>query len=235
MFFLIMAFLATVPAHAVDKLATTDDGKRVILKDDGTWRYHIERDKIARQMLNPSSPAGSEETDILAPQKPKVKSLVEIIQSDTRYDFRNARWGMTAAEVKSSESARLLSQNAEKLEYDMELLGYTSRVTYFFVNDRLYKATYALQQPHVDPARYYKDFEALKEQVRPVYGAPVTDIYDWKNEMYRNDRSKWGFAISIGFLTCSTIWKNSATLVSLKISGSNHQISTNLEYSSMKK
>ena len=53
------------------------------------------------------------------------------------------------------------------------------------------------------------------------------------DDMYKADEKNWGFAISLGFLTCKAIWKNARTRTVLNLSGSNHILSTNIEYFSI--
>jgi hypothetical protein len=137
---------------------------------------------------------------------------------------------MSVPDVKKQESAKLLSESNGLLEYEAEFLGYTCKVLYYFTSSKLQRAEMLISQDHVDPAKYYKDYENLIKFLNPLYGSPVSDQKDWKNDMYKNDRSRYGFAISIGFLNCKTVWNNKRSQVSLTISGGNHKIKTNLEY-----
>jgi hypothetical protein len=157
-------------------------------------------------------------------------TLIDIVKNSSNNDFRKVRWGMGLTEVKSHESAKLLNESRDQLEYEAEFLGYTCKILYYFANSKLQRAELLISQDHTDPAKYYKDYEKLIRFLNPIYGNPVTDTKDWKNDMYKGDRSRWGFAISLGFLTCKTVWNNKRSQVSLNISGANHKIKTNLEY-----
>ncbi len=220
-----------------DQPAITADGKRVLLLSNGTWRYAT----VSEQRLfeksehfskNNETSGGQEVTGkVLMPLDKSRTSLIDIVRNDTSFDFRNVRWGMSKAQVKNAEKAKQIKSDNEHLQYDLEFLGYTCQVIYFFEKDCLKKAELKIKQDHVDPARYFRDYEELKKYLKPIYGVPVSDRMDWKNEMYSNDPSKWGFAVSIGFLSCRTTWRNNRTLVSLNISGGNHQITTVIEYS----
>ncbi len=209
--FLITAFLA--PAIFSDQLATTEAGKKVILLDNGSWRYlNTEKEK-------PAEGSGVDQV-----------SMVEIVKNDKGFDFRKARWGMDKKEVIASEDAQPLLNTETILEYKVRLLGYDCTVSYNFSDKKLLSARFVIRQPHVDPALYFEDYEELTRYLSPLYGKTVSKRCDWKNEMYRDDRSKWGFAVSLGFLTCSTQWQNERTRILLTISGGNHQILTDLEY-----
>ncbi|MBN1578580.1 MAG: hypothetical protein JW913_18600 [Chitinispirillaceae bacterium] len=196
---------------SADRIATTEDGKRVLLLENGTWRY----------LKGNESPQGTAAKRI---------SLIEIVRNDREFDFRKVRWGMSGKEVLASEESTPVKNEPSEIEYKVQFLGYDCVVTYSLVNDALTRAGFLIRQPHVDPALYYKDYEDLKRYLAPLYGIAVSDKCDWKNEMYRDDRSKWGFAVSLGFLACGTQWRSNRTQITLAISGGNHQIATNLDY-----
>ena len=200
---------------SAELIATTDDGKKVLLSENGTWRY---------LQAGESTPGASRRI-----------SLIEIIKNDRTFDFRKVRWGMNRKEVLASETEPPVKNDGSSVEYGVQFLGYDCTVIYFFVNDLLTRASFLIRQTHVDPALYYKDYEDLKKYLTPIYGVAVADKCEWKNEMYRQDRSKWGFAVSLGFLSCTSQWRDSRTEITLAISGGNHQIATNIEYSSLKK
>jgi len=200
-------------------IATTEDGKKVLLQENGTWRY-----------IKDQQSKGKTKQDNDAKAKEPQHSLVDLIKNDNEFDFRKVRWGMTKKEVMGSEGARLLKNEDTRIEYVISLFGYDCNVTYLFINGKLSTANLQIRQPHVDPSLYYDDYKKLKEYLAPLYGNSLSDKCDWKNEMYRGDESKWGFAVSLGFLTCRTLWHNERTQITLTISGSNHQITTNLEY-----
>jgi len=200
-----------------DKIATTDDGKKVILHDNFRWEFQTESTR--------AEPVAQPDT--------KRMSLVELIKNEGSFDFRQVRWGMSKKEVLNAEKAQLVKNGSDTLTYEVQFLGYDCSVLYIFIAQKLSKAVFLIQQSHVDPSLFYKDFDELKKYLSPLYGSAVSDRYDWKNEIYKNDKSKWGFAISIGFLTCRTDWQNDRTRIELRISGANHQISTTIEYTSL--
>lgn len=202
---------------AADRTATTEDGKKVVLHDNGRWEYLVENKK----------PTVTEKPDS------KRVHLVELIKNDLRFDFRNVRWGMSKKEVIAAEKATLVSRRSDTLYYDVTFLGYKSSVVYFFDSNVLYKADFIIHQTHIDPSLFYKDFNELKSYFTKSYGKALSDKLEWKNEIYKKDKSKWGFAISIGFLVCRAEWNSNRTRIILKIKGSNHQISTKIVYTSI--
>jgi len=207
------------------QIATTESGEKVHLYENGTWRKVQTDETVTTVVPNPkAAPEDSEST------KDDHITLIDIIKNTDGNDFRTVRWGMSISEVKKQEKAKLLSESSAQLEYEAEFLGYTCKVLYYFTSSKLQRAEMLISQDHTDPAKYYKDYESLIRFLNPLYGSPVSDLKDWKNEMYKNDRSRYGFAISIGFLSCKTVWNNKRSQVSLNITGGNHKIKTNLEY-----
>ena len=209
---------------SADQTATTTDGKTVLLKSNGTWEYVTATEK--RRNKNPNdSPEPSE----------KQGSLFEVIKNSGEYDFRSVKWGMRKKEVIAAEDARLVKNESDAIHYTMQLFGYDCSVEYRFTEDLLSDAVLVIRQEHIDPELFYQDYESLKKQLIPQFGRSISDKCDWKNDMYRSQRAKWGFAVSLGFLTCRTLWKTQRTAIALSIKGSNHEITTFMEYHSQLK
>lgn len=220
-----MVVAAGIQITSAEMTATTESGKKVVLQDNGTWRFS-ETDASAAPSALDKETSNSDNSRV---------RLVELIKNDARYDFRKVRWGMTKKEVIGIEDAKLVKNSGDTLIYEMQFLGYNCSVLYRFTKEVLWSALFLIQQPHVDPALFFRDYDELKKYLTPLYGNALSDKYDWKNEIYKTDKSKWGFAVSIGFLVCRTEWHNNRTRIELKITGGNHQISTDIEYSSLVK
>ncbi len=248
-------------SFAAPQKGTAADGRQVYLKDDGTWRYITQDDIAAEKAAKEDSIAkaaaataaevrakeaektraaaeASNEPRVVAKKRladePERTALVDVIKSDRSFDVRKARWGMTRDEVKKSEELQLLTDAKDRLEYKFVLLGIKSRIVYRFVDARLSGAEYLIEQDDVNPSRFYDDFQNLKEHLRRLYGTPVSDDKDWKNDIYKGDEKNWGFAISLGFLACHTEWQNASTKITLNQTGGNHLIKTNIEYGARK-
>jgi hypothetical protein len=252
---------------AAEQRATTSDGKAVILKEDGTWRYVTQSDRLADKLgqsnggnqenssgsgagSGSGGGAGSNMFDLTsggsgteggggysantrqqeASDEPPRTALVDVIKGDRAFDVRKARWGMTREEVKKSESLQLLSDKKDVVEYKFVLMGIKSRIQYKFQENRLAEADYVIEQDDVNPSRFYDDFKALKGFLRQTYNAPVSDEKIWTNDIYKADENNWGFAISLGFLTCKTSWQNATTRIYLTQTGGNHMINTRIQY-----
>jgi hypothetical protein len=210
--------LSISSALLAEQTAITADGKTVLLNDNGTWRY------VNTSAQKPDTSAAV-----------NTGSLFEVVKNSAEFDFRSVRWGMSKREVLAAEKTKPAKSEPSKLEYEMRLFGYECGVVYTFTGDKLTGALLHIRQEHVDPELFYQDYENLKKQLVPLFGEFENNQCNWKNDIYRSDRSKWGFAVSLGFLTCSTRWKTVRTAITLNITGSNHQITTVMEYYSQVK
>jgi hypothetical protein len=145
---------------------------------------------------------------------------------------------MEKTEVKGTENLQLVRETSGTVEYKFKFIGLESRVIYKFKPDktgklRLGGAQYLIDQDDVNPARFFEDYQSLKKYLEQLYGPPVGDENNWTNEIYKADEKNWGFAISLGFLSCVATWKNARTKIVLHLSGGNHILSTNIEYFSL--
>jgi len=57
------------------------------------------------------------------------------------------------------------------------------------------------------------------------------EIY-WENELYKNDKSNWGLAISIGHLSYNSVWETSTTDIELALDGNNYKVNLRVRYTS---
>ena len=214
-----------------DKVATTEDGKKVILMDNGTWKYASpgEVEALKRAPSNEKTDAPSPEV----PTSKDISTIVDELKTGTTADFRNVKWGMTVAQVKQTEKLKLLEEGKESLTYDYTLIGMKCNIIYHFKAGKLFSALYTIQQKHHDPALFNKDFVSLRKHLRLMYGTPATIQDIWKNDQFKPDESKWGFAVSIGFLTRLVTWRTGETRVTLQMEGQNHEIFINIKYASI--
>ncbi|MDG5816662.1 hypothetical protein QA601_16310 [Chitinispirillales bacterium ANBcel5] len=206
--------------------ATTSDGRSVVLNEDGTWSFAQEETTDKAAELNEESESQPAETASRAeessseapPQSPAATNA-----------FRNAKWLMSPEQVKDSETATLERETENTLVYDVTIHGIKSTLTYMFSDDQLTSIRCNFNYSHSNPNRYYKDFESLKNKLISDYGNPQEDEQNWQNDMYRDNTSRWGFAIGVGFLSCKTQWHTDDASITLTISGANHRANKVLE------
>lgn len=157
----------------------------------------------------------------------------EISSGSEKYNFRKANWGMSREQVRATEDKKPDFEDDTSLGYDVKINGKDFRCIYGFLEDKLYNGGYGFAGKHTNDNLYIDDYEELKKILTKKYGKPKTDLPGiWKNNLYKNDRSHWGMAISVGHLVYAAQWETSTTTISMMISGDNFKISLTLTYDS---
>jgi hypothetical protein len=145
-------------------------------------------------------------------------------QESVKPDFRNVMWGMSKAQVKKTEKLEVRAEKDDLLGYNENVLGMSCWLIYYFDNDRLYKCIYGFNHKHSNRTDFIDDFNKLKKAITSKYGKPKSDKKYWKNDLYKDNPQKWGFAISLGHLIYGTIWENDRSKLFIDLSGENYKI-----------
>ncbi|GAI82346.1 unnamed protein product [marine sediment metagenome] len=103
-----------------------------------------------------------------------------------------------------------------------------------FLQDKLYNTGYVFTGEHSNKNDYIRDYKNLKGILTKKYGKPKSDRTTWDNDLFKNDRSQWGLAVSIGHLSYGTMWETSNTYITLILNGDNYEITLLAAYDSRK-
>ncbi|RDG28963.1 hypothetical protein DV872_24090 [Oceanispirochaeta sp. M1] len=189
-----------VPSFSEDQIAIMTNGSKVILHDDGTWS----------------------------------KSESESPSED--YDFRKVKWNMTIDEVKTSESFKWEDGGDSESYYiytEIDFLSEKSLLAYYFNENRLYQARYIVTQKHSNKTDYWRAYKRFVEALKGKYGETVennTGEPIWKDDLYKDDPSDWGMAISVGDMLAIASWETPKTSISSIINGDNYKIDLNVYF-----
>lgn len=148
--------------------------------------------------------------------------------------FRNTKWGMSCDEVKATEQGDPIAEKPDMLGYIDTLLGKEVYVVYSFVNNKLVWAKYGLSEAHTNKSDYIDDYQEFREALTKKYGKPKQDAVNWKNDLYKSDRSEWGMAVSIGHLHYQSIWKSESCEIMCDLHGDNYEINCTIQYRSLR-
>lgn len=148
------------------------------------------------------------------------------------FNFRKTKWGMSIAQVKSSEPLEVMKEDKNLLGYNTTVIGKDVLLLYMFVNNQLVRARYGLAVSHTNKNDYIGDYNDFKEILTKKYGKPKQDETLWKNDLYKDDYSDWGFAISLGHLIYLSSWETQDTGIGNMLMGENHKIFCIVEYTS---
>ena len=157
---------------------------------------------------------------------------VKLSWGDT-YNFRYTRWGMTPEEVIASETMAPIEKDETMIKYNTQLLDKNVELLYLFAQNKLIGASYKLDENYLNSERFIKTYTRFKEQLIKKYGPPIKEITHWKNDAFKSDRSKWGIALSLGYLEYFTFWETPGTTVSCGLKEKNYYVLCSVDYWSM--
>lgn len=179
---------------------------------------------------------------VKSPSSSQSEDTVEMESeiSETTFDFRGYKWGTSIDEIKQNEISPDMVENVDYGFSDNLLLIFNGKVssynaTIFFEFDsdnKLVAGSYALDEEHTDDSGYYSDFTDLAKLYSKKYGTPrENDV--WKNDLYKNDKTKWGFAAACGHALFSRYWEASdGSEIFIILQGDNFKANTAILYRS---
>ena len=150
------------------------------------------------------------------------------------YDFRKTKWGMSKAQVKSSESLVITEEREKNLFYKTRILNKNVALLYKFINNQLVASYYMILETHTNKNDFIDDYDTFKNTLTKKYGKPKMDKIVWKNDLYKDDYSSWGMAISVGHLVYASTWEVPNTEIGNMLHGENYNISYVVTYESKK-
>ncbi len=227
--------LAQVEKKAADyksKLEGAED--QLAKKEEQLQRVRGQNRKLSSQ--DEKQPDTSQEQEDVQKKKNEKKHKPEKkSQPEGPTDFRNTRWGMSPDEVQRVESANLYGEPGKNpLLFEDTVAGYNMVVVYIFVDQKLVRAKYILNEKHANRNAYISDFRNLGNMLRKKYGSADKNEKVWSKDLYRDDPSEWGMAIAVGHLMMVKKWDIPRTGLTAIIYGDNYDITVAIEYKSKK-
>lgn len=146
-------------------------------------------------------------------------------------DFRNVSFGMSMQEVKNRETDALYAQEGNQLFFTTKIAGSSMIIIYEFWDNELARGTLIYDEKHANDNLYYEKFKEIKSLLSQKYGSSNDDV-SWYDNLYKDDPSEIGFAISIGHVRFDSEWvANSKCNVKLILTGDNYKISLGVVFS----
>ena len=146
--------------------------------------------------------------------------------------FRNATWGISANQVRALEEGEPIHDKDDVIGYSASVVGLDCWAAYIFVEDKLVRGRYVINETHSNLNVFINDFDNLKHALSKKYSQPSFDNKNWRNDLYQDDFAKWGFAISLGHLVYAASWETEDTKIYLSLTGENYKTSLLIEYAS---
>jgi len=139
---------------------------------------------------------------------------------------------MSIAEVKASEPLTVAKEEENLVAYKTSIIGKDVFVVYLFTDDQLTRAKYVLAESHSNRNDFITDFNDFNKILKKKYGNPSKDEVLWRNDLYKDDYSDWGTAISMGHLLYFSTWETKDTEIASILTGENFDITCAIEYNS---
>lgn len=157
---------------------------------------------------------------------------------ETKAHFRETSWGMFQEEVQKIEKSEFVKKEHSKVS-GLDILIYKGQagqfeilIGYYFAENQLVEGRYVFTGIHSNKNIYIDDFQTVKNELTQKYSMPQKDETYWRNDLFKDDPSDWGMAISVDHLLYEAIWKLPDTEIRLQLSGDNYKIPHRLNYSS---
>lgn len=153
----------------------------------------------------------------------------------------NSNYIVQVGEFENLEEARSFSESDKLIEitgygivdralsYKVDVISKNYTCDYYFKKDKLGRVCYAPSEKYSDENDYIRDYEKIKKILIEKYGKldekKLLDLTGsgemyWKYDFYKDDKSKWGLAVSKGDLEYFARWETNNTLIYLHLKGS---------------
>jgi len=132
-------------------------------------------------------------------------------------DFRAVSWGMSAADVKKSETVRLQEEKENELIFETHIADEPVVVRYRFAAGKLVTAEYDFVQQYRETGKYVEAFDTLQNQLEKKYGLPFSNVQRCRDNFYADYPCRWGTGIVVGKLTRDASWRHERLLISHSI------------------
>ena len=147
------------------------------------------------------------------------------------YNFRHTRWGMTQEEVIGSEEKMDPVEKTEHLvKYKTQVLGKNVVLLYLFAQNELIGSSYNLDDNYLNSHHFIGTYNKFKQALMKKYGKPNEEITNWLNDTYKNERKKWGLALSLGHTEYAASWNTQSTTIKCSLREERYYVLCLVEY-----
>ena len=150
--------------------------------------------------------------------------------ADEKYNFRNTTWGMSKEEVMQSEDTNPVFESEYKIDYEIQMLGYDSKIGYTFNNDELIRASFLLLGKPKSNSEFIEIYENIQKQLKKKYGKTVIDTIQHKDPSKNIQPDDFADAVCRGDLLYATQWDTKSSDIQLLLRGENSECFLTLMY-----
>lgn len=144
----------------------------------------------------------------------------EAAAEPVKHDFRMADWGMSMEQVMELERDEPNSKSEDTLDYQRNVLSMAMLANFKFINDKLVRGGYVLNQKIEDNNEYIEKYNTVKEAMIKAEGPPVVDAEKQINPDAEIDPDHVGDAICRGDMIYGSQWNRpDGTVIRLILNG----------------
>lgn len=143
--------------------------------------------------------------------------------------FRGAKWGDSMEAVLAQEG-KPVSQSKTDLYYKVKVAGLDTLVAFQFDEKGLYSGFYSFTGHYTNKNQHLSDYDKLKDLLTEKYGKPIDDDVVWRQDLYKDNPSRWGTAVSAGHLVFNADWQTDATRIRMRLSGEGYEVHHGILY-----
>lgn len=147
-----------------------------------------------------------------------------------KYDFREATWGMSRAEVMQTEEGAPVFNSEYKIDYETEMLGFDSKISYTFSDDELIRASFQLLTKPKTNNEYIEIYENIQKELRKKYGKTFIDTIQHRDPSLTVDPEVNGNAVCNGELLYATQWDTQSSDIQLLLRGEDSECFLTIMY-----
>jgi hypothetical protein len=149
------------------------------------------------------------------------------------YNFRRTSWGMSQEEViGSEEKIDPVEKTENMIKYKTKISGKNVELLYLFAQNKLIGSLYKLDDNYINSQHFIATYNKFKRALIEKYGQPDKETTNWLNDTYKNDRKKWGLALSLGYTEFAALWKTQKATIECSLREENYYVLCSIEYKS---
>jgi hypothetical protein len=179
--------------------ATTEEGKKIILKNDKTWEF-------ADEELQNNTTASS-------------------VEKPNQNNFRGMAWGDSVSKLKSnypSVTWEIDTKNDSKTYSTEDYVGgKKALILFMFTDNKLIGGAYWFLVEHSSDNLYYVDFTEISHFLNAKYDMEKSE--EWNDTTWKGNDDEIGFAIRNGDVVIREIYQDQNSYISHEISNTEYR------------
>lgn len=161
-----------------------------------------------------------------------AKLAAHVVGITDTADFNKLHWGDSQETAQKAFAGAPINKNDTVLIYQQTLGSHPVLMALHFTDDKLTSADYWVTEQHSEPATYLDDFRDVDAMLKDKYGKPYYSGMSWRNELFRDNPSRYGLALASGQMRMESDWSLDTMQITHGVYGDNFKVKHGIEYTS---